>query len=481
MLDVSRDKRNVFTGWYEDILVKAGIYDHRYPLKGAGVWMPYGFQLREKVYGYLKKLHKKNHYYETLFPTLIPEDLFKREAEHLVSFEKEVFWVTKGGAKELQKKYVLRPTSETAMYYMFSLWANSYSDLPIKIYQIVSVFRYETKATHPLYREREVTTFFESHCAFATSEENEREVKIAMKMYQDFFDWLGIPYIISKRPDWDKFPGADYTLAFDTIMPNGRTLQIGTVHNLGQNFSKAFNIEIDLPDGRRDYVYQMCFGVSGRVITSLIAIHGDDHGLVLPPNVSPIDIVIIPIIYKEKSEEIIKVANDIKRELAEKGYSVVLDDTDDTPGSKFYKWELKGVPIRLEIGPRDLAEDTVTLVRRDTLERKTVNRKFMINEIEKLREDIYNFLKERAKNEFESKIKYVVEQNDIVKTVEAGYVVLVDWCGKQSCAEALEEETGLKLLGTKFNKEGEPENARGEHCIYCGDKANFTLVIAKSY
>ncbi len=480
-MGVPRKKWSKFTGWYENLLIDAGIYDHRYPLKGAGVWMPYGYQIREKVYGYLKKLHHKNNYYEVLFPTLIPEDLFKKESEHVASFEKEVFWVTRGGAKELQKKYVLRPTSETAMYHMFSLWAKSYTDLPIKIFQVVSVFRYETKATHPLYREREVTTFFESHCAFSTKEENEKEVKMAVEMYKNLFDWLGIPYLLSKRPDWDKFPGAEYTIAFDAIMPNGRTLQIGTVHNLGQNFAKAFEIIVDMPDGSRDYVHQMCFGVSGRVITAIMATHGDDHGLVLLPEISPIDAVIVPIIYKEKEKEILEASRKVKELLESEGFKVILDDTDDTPGSKFYKWELKGVPIRIEIGPRDVENETVTLVRRDTLEKESVKLSECLDEFKDLRVKITEDLKKRAREFFESKIEEADTIEQVKKIVNEGKVAIVDWCGEESCAAEIEEETGLTLLGIKLKENGEHEKPKKLKCVNCGKESKYRLIISKSY
>ena len=442
--------------------------------------MPYGFQIREKVYNYLKKEHYENNYYEVLFPTLIPEDLFIKESQHVASFEKEVFWVTRGGLKELNKKFVLRPTSETAMYHMFSLWANSYSDLPIKIFQVVSVFRYETKATHPLYREREVTTFFESHCAFSTAEENEKEVSIAIDMYKKFFDWLGIPYIISQRPEWDKFPGSVYTVAFDTIMPNGRTLQIGTVHNLGQNFAKAFDIVVDLPDGTRDYVHQMCFGVSGRVITALMAVHGDDHGLVLPPEVAPIDAVIIPIIYREVVEKVLEEAEKLKTELEKAGYNVVVDKTQEKPGAKFYKWELKGVPIRIEVGPKDIENETVVLVRRDTLDKKIVKRKDIIQEFEKTLKMITENLRKRAREFFESKIVDAQTLEEAKEHVESGKVAVVDWCGDKSCGLEIEEKTGLNLLGMKI-ADGKFEKPKNIKCVNCNRDAKYRLVISKSY
>ncbi|RLF94037.1 proline--tRNA ligase [Thermococci archaeon] len=479
--DVPREKWKQFTGWYERVLLNAEVYDYRYPGKGMGVWLPYGFKLRQKVYDYLKKLQLANGYSEVLFPTLIPEDLFKRESEHVASFEKEVFWITRGGGKELDKKYVLRPTSETAMYYMFSLWVNSYNDLPLKIFQIVNVFRYETRATHPLYREREISPFFESHCAFATAEENEIEVKKAIKIYSDFFDWLGIPYLITKRPDWDKFPGAEYTIAFDTITPNGRTLQIGTVHNLGQNFSRAFDIKVQYLDGSIRYAWQMCFGVSGRVITALIAAHGDDHGLVLPPHIAPIRVVIIPIPYKGYEKKILQKAIEISKLLSDLSIANILDDSEDTPGSKYYKWELKGIPIRIEIGPRDLSDQTVTLVRRDTLEKITVPEKNLVDEIISLEKKIWENLRDRAIKYFKSKIRETDNIDFARNAIQNGYVIQTYWCGKKKCGEKLEEKTNAKFIGIIIDKEMKEEVVEAKMCVNCKNKAKYKIILAKSY
>ncbi|RLG56449.1 MAG: proline--tRNA ligase, partial [Candidatus Hydrothermarchaeota archaeon] len=244
-----------FSEWYNDIIEKAEILDVRYPVKGLYVWYPYGFKIREHVMEIIRKLLDEKGHEEVLFPLLIPEHEFRKEAKHIKGFEDEVYWVTHGGLEPLEVKLALRPTSETAMYPIFKLWIRSHADMPLKVYQIVNTFRYETKHTRPLIRLREITTFKEAHTAHATWEDAEHQVKEAIEIYKKFFDTLGIPYMISRRPDWDKFPGAEYTMAFDTIFPDGRTLQIGTVHNLGQNFSKTFEITFENINGVQEYAY----------------------------------------------------------------------------------------------------------------------------------------------------------------------------------------------------------------------------------
>ncbi|MHA1300796.1 MAG: aminoacyl--tRNA ligase-related protein, partial [Candidatus Helarchaeota archaeon] len=274
-------KKN-FSEWFNEIISETEILDYRYPLKGCGVWRPYGFKIRKNVLRIIRDLLDETGHDETLFPLLIPDYIFAKEAIHVKGFEEEVYWVTHGGLKELDVKLALRPTSETAIYPMFALWIRSHADFPVKVYQAVSTFRYETKATRPLIRVREITTFKEAHTAHATWEDAEKQVEEGKMVYSKFFQKLGIPYIINKRPEWDKFPGAVYTLAFDTLTMDRKSLQIGTVHNLGQTFAKTFNIEYETEDGGRDYAYQTCYGISERTIAALIAVHGDDRGLKLP-------------------------------------------------------------------------------------------------------------------------------------------------------------------------------------------------------
>ena len=254
----------------------------------------------------------------------------------------------------LNKKLALRPTSETAMYPIFKLWVRSHSDLPMKFYQVVNTFRYETKHTRPLIRVREITTFKEAHTIHVNSEGAQNQVNDAIEIYQSFFDQLGIPYIVTRRPDWDKFPGADYTMAFDTILPDGKTLQIGTVHNLGQTFAQTFDITYETADGEHEHVYQTCYGLSDRVIASIIGIHGDSSGLILPPSVAPYQVVIVPVLFKKGAQEVIDFCRQLANKLKKHGMRVHFDDRDLRAGKKYYEWEMRGVPLRLEIGPRDI-------------------------------------------------------------------------------------------------------------------------------
>ncbi len=343
-----------FSEWFHNILEEAEIIDTRYPIKGMHVWQPQGFKIRKYALSMLKEILDEDHE-EVLFPLLIPEDELAKEAIHVKGFEEEVYWITHGGLTPLNKKLALRPTSETAMYPMFALWVRSHSDLPMKFYQVVNTFRYETKHTRPLIRVREITTFKEAHTVHADAEGAQKQVERAIEIYSSFFDQLGIPYVVTRRPEWDKFPGADYTMAFDTLLPDGKTLQIGTVHNLGQTFARTFDITYETAEGEHEYVYQTCYGLSDRVIASIIGIHGDSSGLKLPPGVAPYQVVIVPVLFKKGAQEVMDFCNQLKDRIKKSGIRVHLDDRDLRAGKKYYEWEMRGVPIRLEIGPRDIA------------------------------------------------------------------------------------------------------------------------------
>ncbi len=262
--------RTDFSEWYNEVLWRAEIMDVRYPVKGLYVWYPFGFGIRKRTYALLRELLDRDHE-ETLFPLLIPEQEFMKEAEHIKGFEDEVYWVTHGGLSPLDVKLALRPTSETAIYPMYALWVRSHADLPLKLYQVVNTFRYETKHTRPLIRLREITSFKEAHTVHATWEEAAAQVEDAVARYREFYERLGIPVLVSRRPDWDKFPGADYTIAVDCVMPDGRTLQIGTVHHLGDHFSKTFSITYEDRDGEQRLAHQTCYGISERCIAALIS------------------------------------------------------------------------------------------------------------------------------------------------------------------------------------------------------------------
>lgn len=466
-----------FSEWFHEILEEAEIIDTRYPIKGMHVWLPQGFKIRKHTLNILRNLLDQEHE-EVLFPLLIPEDELAKEAIHVKGFEDEVYWVTHGGLTELNKKLALRPTSETAMYPMFNLWVRSHSDLPLKFYQIVNTFRYETKHTRPLIRVREITTFKEAHTIHADRESCEKQVKEAVKIYKNFFDALAVPYVVTTRPEWDKFPGADYTVAFDTLMPDGKTLQIGTVHNLGQTFARTFDITYETESGEHQYVYQTCYGLSDRIIASIIGVHGDESGLCLPPAVAPIQVVIVPIIFKKGKEEVLDFCRKMEETLKNQGLRVRLDERDIRAGKKFYEWEMRGVPLRIEIGPRDIENGKMVVVPRNTLKKEIqdYNKDTYPGEIKELLEDISRQMADKSWENINNNIKRVntVEeaQNDITK--HKG-IISFTWCGKTSCGKDLEEKLRVDLLGVQDDTDEDSV------CINCGEKARKRTLLAKTY
>ena len=463
-----------FSEWYNELLLMGEIMDVRYPVKGLYVWFPFGFDLRKRTYAIIRELLDKDHQ-EALFPLLIPETEFMKEAEHIKGFENEVYWVTHGGKNELDVKLALRPTSETAIYPMYKVWVRSHADLPIKIYQIVNTFRYETKHTRPLIRLREITSFKEAHTVHATWEEAAEQVKDAVRIYQEFYTRLAIPTIVSKRPDWDKFPGADYTMAVDTLMPDNKTLQIGTAHHLGSNFAKTFDIKYEDKTGEQRLAHQTCYGISERCIAALLSIHGDDKGLIFPPEVAPVQIVVIPIIFG-KSEDIINACRELARLLKEKGIRVALDESDERPGAKYYRWEMKGVPLRVEIGPRDLKNNVATVVRRDTGKKETIPLDNIANEIITKFENIRNNLFEKAERSLKERILDCSTLEEVKNRIPDG-IARISWCGEQECGLAMEESVGAGILGIP---EGEPGRGAG-NCPVCNKETDNKAIMAKSY
>ncbi|MGQ9788431.1 MAG: proline--tRNA ligase [Candidatus Hadarchaeaceae archaeon] len=467
-----------FSGWFNDVLQEADIMDTRYPVKGLYVWRPHGMKLRNLVFSILKKFHENTGHQEVLFPLLIPETLFQKEADHIRGFGGQVYWVTHGGGQKLDVKLALRPTSETSMYPMFALWIRTHADLPIKVYQVVNVFRYETKMTKPLIRLREVTTFKEAHTAHATEEEAEAQVKEAIKIYRKFYDELGVPYIISKRPPWDTFAGAVYSIAFDTVTPDGKSLQIGTIHNLGQNFARVYGLKYEAVDGRHHYVYQTCYGISERAVAATIMVHGDDAGLCLPPEVAPIQVVVIPIPFKEKEIPVEKLAAEVREELTSAGLRVHLDDRDLRPGNKFYHWERRGVPLRIEIGPKDVEKDQVTVVRRDTGEKLTIARKSLKSKVGEILDRITDHLREQAKRSFDASVNYAGDPKSAKEHLKKqGGVIRVPWCGRESCGKLLAEKAGAEMLGEEIGVASQP----GAKCPICSSPATVNALLAKTY
>lgn len=461
-------KEKNFSEWYHKILEDAEIIDIRYSIKGMPVYRRWGCSIIREMQRYLEDLLEKDGHEPVLFPVLIPEDSLGKETEHIAGFEEQVFWVTHAGKTPLERKMALRPTSETSMYGLFSLWIRTHTDLPLKVHQSVCVYRYETKHTRPLIRGREFL-WNEGHAAFATKEDAEENIAAIKEIYGMLIsDLLCLPYQINQRPDWDKFPGAVYTLAFETLMPDGRTLQVATAHNLGQNFSKPFNITYEDDEGKRHHCYQTSYGPGfGRLLAAIIGIHGDDKGLVLPPKIAPVQVVIIPIVFKEsEKDQIMDFAKKIRDDIDSEGIKVELDDTEQRPGAKYYAWEMKGVPVRLEIGPRELGKKSVVVVRRDNGEKEVV----AINELDirSVFKKIEDNMRETARKRFDERLLKATDLSALKKKIGKG-IVTCGWCEGGECTKQID------ALGTILTIEGK------EHkCVVCGKKGR-QITVAKSY
>jgi len=480
MVTAKREERDKeFGKWFRRILTDAKILDYRYPIKGCGVWLPYGFKIRQMITQLLRDLHNAMGHEEVQFPILVTETNLRKEASHIKDFEDEVFWVTHGGLKPLEIRYALRPTSETAIYPMLKIWIRSHTDLPKKLYQIGSVFRYETKTTRPIIRVREVTTFKEAHTSHINYKDAEAQVEEAIQIYKKFFDVCGIPYLISRRPEWDRFPGADYSISFDVIMPDGRTLQCGTVHNLGQNFSKVFDIKYETLENEHECIWQTCYGISERAIGALLSVHGDNNGPILTPNLAPIQVVVIPIPHKESQNLIDDSCKRVAEKIKALDFRVKIDRRENlTPGAKYFYWELRGVPIRLEIGPKDVKKEQVILVRRDTFKRETCKITNLHTILPKIMSAITDELRERAWKEMRARVHRATTLEDVQKLLKkkAGIVELL-WCGNTKCGHKLEDFVRAKLLGTP---EDTKEKIEGR-CIICDSPASNLVRVANAY
>ncbi|MEM4295574.1 MAG: proline--tRNA ligase [Candidatus Anstonellales archaeon] len=477
--------KNNFSEWYNEIIKEAEIIDLRYNVKGFIVYRPWGMFVLKKMYSMYEKVLEENGHMPVHFPAVIPIEYFKKEEEHIKGFEGEVFWITRAGLNELAKEeiVVLRPTSETAIYPMFSLWINGAKDLPLKVYQSGTVWRYETKATRPLIRGREIL-WIETHCAF-NNEKNARnqikqDIEIAERVVKHIF---GIPFIFFRRPEWDKFAGAEETYAADTLMPDSRVLQILTTHLLGNNFSKPFNIMFLDVDGKKKYVWQTTCGPGmQRFLAAMISWHGDEKGLFFPLDLSPIQIVIVPIFVKENKESIFHYAKSIEHKLKALGYRAYADLTEDeSPGFKFNKWELKGVPIRIELGQKEMESNTITYVLRKSNEKRKTSIDNISVVFEEYRKHFEHIIKENI-DALNKNIREAKTFDEIEKHLEKG-IVRVPFCsigndGKE-CYKEIKEKLQAEVRGERADIKESP--VHNEKCIICGREAKVFAYIAKQY
>ncbi|MEM4281826.1 MAG: proline--tRNA ligase [Candidatus Caldarchaeum sp.] len=470
------NKYRNFSEWFDSLLLEAKIVDDRFPVKGFSVYLENGAFIIRRIREMLEKELNDTGHREMVFPLVTTEELFGRESQHIKGFSPEVFVIDSAGGKPLDVKLIVRPTSETIMYPMFKLWVRSHADLPLMVHQSNMVYRYETKATRPLLRVREIP-WNEAHTVHETAADAEQQVRKAVEIYRKVLEKLGVAYLILKRPDFDKFAGARYSIAFDAWNPDGRVNQVGTVHNLGKNFSKVFEIEFETRDGRRENPHQLCYGFGySRVLAAIISQHGDDRGLVLPSSVAALQVVIVPIVFKGQEEAILRYCRALAERL--KGLRVKLDDREDiTPGEKFYYWEKLGVPVRLEAGPREVAENKVTVFRRDTLEKNSVDVAGLEPYLVKLLDEIDRNLSDKSWRIMRQMISDASTVEEVKKIISERRIARVAWCGRTECAMRLKEAAGGELRGSRFDEVEVPTGG----CIVCQQPAQEVVYYARAY
>ena len=471
-------KSDNFSEWYSEILNKAEITDLRYGVKGFVVIRPWGARIIEKMYKLYEQALQRTGHSPSFFPTVIPEENFKKESSHVKGFTPEVFWLSETS----EEKLALRPTSETAFYQMYNLWIRSWRDLPFKLYQRANVFRFETKATRPLIRSREFL-WIEAHDAFETKEQAEKQVQEDIAMTESVMHQIfGVPFIPMKRPEWDKFPGAEYTIGSDSILPDGKIIQQPSTHLLGQHFSKAFNVTFKDKNEKEQYVWQTCYGPAiSRILASVIAMHGDDNGLILPYSISPYQVVIVPIFNEKNQNKVLNEARKIQMELFNEGIDVLLDDSEKRPGEKFFHWEMKGVPFRIELGEKEIDNKELSIFIRDTKEKLKKKTKDIAEEIRNLGAEYDTRLIKKADKFFESSVEDCKDKKEIKKALDNKKIARFSFCTSEkdgeACAEYVEKELQARVMGTRADKN---EKSSGK-CLICGKPAKAVIYAGKSY
>ncbi len=464
--DIEKD----FPRWYTDVVIKTGLVDYG-PVKGTMVIRPYGYAIWENIQRELDSRFKATGHKNAYFPLLIPMSFFTKEAEHVEGFAPEVAVVTHAGGEELAEPLAIRPTSETIFGSMYSKWIQSYRDLPVLINQWANVMRWE-KTTRPFLRTSEFL-WQEGHTAHADEAEAVEETMKMLGVYKEFAEnCLAIPVITGRKTEKEKFAGAVATYGMEAMMKDGKSLQAGTSHYLGQNFAKAFDIKFLDKDGVQKLVYTSSWGVSTRLIGALIMAHGDNRGLVLPPVVAPEQVVIVPIASKKPG--VLEKCEEVKTALEQAGVRVILDNTDNSPGWKFNEWEMKGVPLRIELGPRDIEAGKALVFRRDTLEKAEYSLDGLASTIKELLGTVQKDMLESARVRRDNRIVYADTVKGILDGVENGCFVKAGWCGCRDCEDKVKAETSATA---RVYAEGE----HSETCAVCGKKAEHTVIFARAY
>ncbi len=464
-----------YSAWYLDIIRVAGLAEHG-PAKGTMVIKPYGYALWEKVQNVLNAKFKESGVENAYFPMLIPESLLKREADHIEGFAPEVAVVTHAGGKQLEEPLIVRPTSETIMYEVFSGWIHSYRDLPLLINQWANVVRWEMRPR--LFLRTTEFLWQEGHTVHKDEADADARARMMLEVYREFAEkYMAIPVIPGQKSDSEKFAGALRTYTCEAMMQDGKALQFATSHNLGDHFSKVFNIQFLDENNEQKYGWQTSWGLSTRTIGGLVMTHSDDKGLVLPPKMASIQAVLVPILTgKEDDGKVLEKIQEMNSAVLALGITTKIDDRNTRPGEKFYEWERKGVPVRVEFGPKDMANNQAVLVRRDTGEKETVALSDFADRVSQLLEIIQKSMYERALNLRTSKTKSVDTWNDFTEAIEGGNLVLAHWDGTKETEAEIKEATGATIRCIPFDSQEEVGI-----CIKSGKPSNRRVLFAKAY
>jgi len=471
-------KSEDFSKWYLEVIRKTEMADYT-PMKGMMVIRPYGYAIWEIIQRLLDQRLKDSGHVNAYFPLFIPESFLQKEMDHLQGFAPEVAWVTQGGNEELEERLAVRPTSEAIIGSLYSKWIKSWRDLPVLINQWANIVRWE-KVTRPFLRTTEFL-WQEGHTAHETFDQAQEETLKILALYADFVQTeLAVPVVTGKKTEWDKFAGALDTYALEALMGDGKALQMGTSHNLGQHFSKVFNIRFEDRDQNLQYVWQTSWGVTTRLIGAAVMVHGDDSGLRLPPAVAPVQAVIVPISIGNWKQEVLPIAEKIRADLERAGVRVKLDAREEfTPGWKFADWEMRGVPLRLEVGPRDIKESKVVAVRRDLKKKEPLAMAGLADSVPALLADIQKSLFSQASEFLGDNTRSVRDYEEFKTVIEAkrGFLKAF-WCGAQACEDKVKDETAATIRVIPL--EAQPEGRRGR-CLACGREADALVYFARAY
>ncbi|UCE42696.1 MAG: proline--tRNA ligase [Candidatus Aminicenantes bacterium] len=468
-------KSEDFSRWYTEIIRRAELADYA-PMKGMMVIRPYGYAIWENIQRLLDGRIKESGHMNAYFPLFIPETFLQKETEHLEGFSPEVAWVTHGGEEELEERLAVRPTSEAIIGNMYSKWIKSWRDLPVLINQWANIVRWE-KVTRPFLRTTEFL-WQEGHTAHETAEEAEKETLMILDLYREFVEAeLAIPVLLGRKTARERFAGALETYAIEALMSDGKALQMGTSHNLGQHFSKVFNIRFEDRDQKLRYAWQTSWGVSTRLVGAVIMSHGDDSGLKFPPRIAPVQIVIIPISLGNWKKEVLPIAQELEQGLKKKGWRVKLDAREEfTPGWKFSEYEMRGIPLRIEIGPRDIQNNQAVVVRRDTMTKESIDLDSLYEKIPQILSDIQDSMLAKARI-FQAENTHEVDNyQDFKSTLESkrGFLKTF-WCGNQECEDKIKEETmaTIRVVPLELKEKGK--------CVLCQSDANQWVYFARAY